>query len=185
LKFSWLICFALLSFVMCAGVAAQTAFFYAESFRQGPTQIVEQKFDVKLTPHDPTYRERIKDAHGVDRYTLSFEPHGPEGDTSITTWQVKLADLQHRMYDNVLLASPNPANDSTNERQNSLSRLDPSPFGAVPVSAKRIIKVESFYVILQVKAYHFTPPDSPYLDSMTVGVEFTDTDPRIAERIPK
>ena len=46
------------------------------------------------------------------------------------------------------------------------------------MAAKRIIKVESFYVVLQIKAYHFTPPDSPYLDSMTVGVEFTNTNPR-------
>jgi hypothetical protein len=189
LKLAWLFCFVLFCFVMCAGssLATQTApgVIYAESFRQGPTQILEQKFDVKLTPHDPTYSERIKDAHGADRYLLSFDPHGPEGDTSITSWQVKLADLQHRMYDNELLPSPNPANDSANEPQNSVSRLDPLPFGAVPIFAKRIIKVESFYVILQVKAYHFTPPDSPYLDSMTVGVEFTDTDPRIAERTPK
>jgi hypothetical protein len=51
----------------------------------------------------------------------------------------------------------------------------------VPVTAKRIIKVDSFYVVLQVKAYHFTPPDSPYLDSMRLAVEFTNTDPRVAE----
>ncbi len=49
---------------------------------------------------------------------------------------------------------------------------------ARPVGARRIIKVDDFYVVLQVKAYHFTPPDSPYLDSMTVAVEFTNTDPR-------
>jgi hypothetical protein len=184
LKLSWLVCF-----VMCAGSSLVTqaapAVIYAESFRQGSTQILEQKFDVQLTPHDRTYREHIKDSHGADRYLLSFDPHGPEGDTSITSWQVKLADLQHRLYDNVLLPSLNSASDSSNEPQKLLSRLDPVPFGAVPVSAKRIIKVETFYVVLQVKAHHFTPPDSPYLDSMTVAVEFTNADPRIAERIPK
>jgi hypothetical protein len=47
--------------------------------------------------------------------------------------------------------------------------------------ARRIIKVDSFYVVLQVKAYHFTPLDSPYLDSMTVSVEFRNTDPRQAD----
>ncbi len=176
-----------LSFILCAvpGLAAQAtpAVVYAESFRHGATQILEQKFEVKLTPHDPTYREHIKDVHGVDRYLLTFEPHGPEGDTSITSWQVKLSDLQHRMYDNVLLSSLNP--DSSSAAQNSLARLETGPFGPVPVSATRIIKVESFYVVLQVKAHHFTPPDSPYLDSMTVAVEFTDTDPRTAEPTPK
>ena len=62
-----------------------------------------------------------------------------------------------------------------------LWRLDPSRFAPVPVGARRIIKVDSFYVVLQVKAYHFTPLDSPYLDSMTVAVEFRNTDPRQAE----
>ncbi len=31
------------------------------------------------------------------------------------------------------------------------------------------------------KAYHFTPPESPYLDSMTVQVNITNTDPRAAK----
>ena len=62
--------------------------------------------------------------------------------------------------------------------KNALWRLEPGNFARVPVGAKRIIKVDSFYVVLQVKAYHFTPPDSPYLDSMTVAVELKNTDPR-------
>jgi hypothetical protein len=147
---------------------------YAESFRQGPTHVIEEKFDVKLTPQDRTYRERIKDLQGDDRYLLQFVPQGPEGDTEITSWQVKLADLRHSMYENVLMSSQGP---SLNP-QDALWRLEPATFERVSLTAKRIIKVDSFYVVLQVKAHHFTPPDSPYLDSMTVSVEFTDTDPR-------
>ena len=49
------------------------------------------------------------------------------------------------------------------------------------IERRRVIKVDGFYVVLQVKAYHFTPLDSPYLDSMTVAVEFRNTDPRQAE----
>ncbi|MGD0014724.1 MAG: hypothetical protein ABSD56_09900, partial [Bryobacteraceae bacterium] len=56
--------------------------------------------------------------------------------------------------------------------------LDPNRFGPVPIRARRIIKVDGFYVVIQVKYLHFTPLDSPYLDSMTVSVEFSDTDPR-------
>jgi hypothetical protein len=149
---------------------------YAESFRKGSTQIVEEKFDVKLTPQNRAYRERIKDSHGNDRYALSIIPHGPEGDTSITYWQVKLADLNYRIYDNVLLSSLRE--DSSAHPKSDLWILNPYVFATVPVTAKRIIKVENFYVVLQVKAYHFTPPDSPYLDSMTVAVDFTNTDPR-------
>ena len=151
---------------------------YAESFRQGSTRVVEESFEAKLSPQNPEYRERIKDLQGDDRYVFSILPQGPEGDTKITSWQVKLADLHHPIYDNVLLASQGPSDDPKGDVKNAFCRLDPSTFAAVPIGAKRIIKVDNFYVVLQVKAHHFTPPDSPYLDSMTVAVEFRNTDPR-------
>jgi hypothetical protein len=154
---------------------------YAESFRQTSTRIVEERFEVKLTPKDSVFRERIKDSHGADRYVFSINPRGPEGDTEITSWQVKLADLHHSIYDNVLLTTQEPSADP----KNTLWRLEPSGFAPVPLTAQRIIKVDSFYVVLQVKAYHFTPPDSPYLDSMTVAVDLTNTDPRTAEGAQK
>jgi hypothetical protein len=154
---------------------------YAESFRQGAGHIIEESFEARLTPQDPVYRERIKDSRGADRYAFSIVPQSPEGDTKITSWQVKLADLRHSIYDNVLLASPSPSDDPATRAKDSLCRLDPSRYATVSVSAKRIIKVESFYVVLQVNAHHFTPLDSPYLDSMTVDVEFRNTDPRQAE----
>jgi hypothetical protein len=153
---------------------------YAESFRQGSTHIIEQHFEVKLTPQDSTYRERIKDSRGADRYLFSFAPQGPEGDTEITSWQAKLADLHHVIYDNVLRVSQESSNP-----KDALWWLDPGKFTQVPIAARRIIKVENFYVVLQVKAFHFTPPDSPYLDSMTVTVELTNTDPRTAEGTQK
>ncbi len=171
--------------VLCAAMrlAAQSAAadVYAESYRQGSTRVMEESFEVKLTPQDSLYRERIKDLRGTDRYAFSLVPLGPEGDTKITSWRGKLADLQHPIYDNVLQVSPNPSDDPKNEAKNALCRLWPSTFAAVPVGAKRIMKVDNFYVVLQVKAYHFTPPESPYLDSMTVEVEFRNTDPRQAE----
>jgi hypothetical protein len=92
-----------------------------------------------------------------------------------------MADLVHPIYDNVLLVSPNPSNDPKDDAKNALCRLWPSTFAAVPVGARRIMKVDNFYVVLQVKAYHFTPPESPYLDSMTVQVQFRNTDPRQTE----
>jgi len=171
--------------ILCAAMplAAQstTTDVYAESYRQGSSRVAEESFEVKLTPQDPLYRERIKDSRGVDRYVFSIVPKGPEGDTKVTSWQGTMADLQHPIYDNVLQVSPNPSDDPKNDAKNALFRLWPSTFAAVPVGAKRIMKVDSFYVVLQVKEYHFTPPESPYLDSMTVQVEFRNTDPRQTE----
>ncbi|MFZ0542102.1 MAG: hypothetical protein WA416_15980 [Candidatus Sulfotelmatobacter sp.] len=174
----------LLLMVLCAAMplAAQSAAteVYAQSYRQGSTKVVEDSFDIKLTPQDPIFRERIKDLGGTDRYAFSIIPKGPEGDTKITSWQGTMADLQHPIYDNVLLVSPNPSDDPKEEAKNALCRLWPSTFALVPVGARRIMKVDNFYVVLQVKAYDFTPPESPYLDSMTVHVEFRNTDPRQA-----
>jgi hypothetical protein len=120
-------------------LAAQSppATVYAESFRQGTGHIVEESFEAKLTPQDAVYRERIKDSRGADRYAFSIVPRLPEGDTKIISWQVKLADLHHPIYDNVLLTSPNPSDNPANQVKDSLCRLDPSRFAAVPVSATR------------------------------------------------
>lgn len=151
---------------------------YVESFRHGETHVVEDSLDVKLTPQDSTYREHLKDSYGNDRYVFTILPRIPEGDTEITSWQARLTDLRHPIYSNILMTSPQPSEDPKNAYKDTLWRLEPGGFAAVPVGAKRIIKVDGFYVVLQVKAYHFTPPDSPYLDSMTVAVQFTNTDPR-------
>jgi hypothetical protein len=152
----------------------QNEIFYAESFRQGATQVKEESLTVKLDGQSGIYKERIKDLRGNDRYALTIIPQGPEGDDKITSWQVKLADLHHAIYDNILLASQEPGPDP----RNNLWWLDPKKFSAVPIKARRIIKVDNFYVSMQVTAYHFTPGDSPYLDSMSVEVKFTNTDPR-------
>jgi hypothetical protein len=156
----------------------QREIFYAESFRQGATQVKEESFEAKLDSHIGIYRERIKDSRGNDRYALTIIPQGPEGDDKVTSWQVKLSDLHHTIYDNVLLASQEPSSDP----KNNLWWLDPKKFSAVPIKARRIIKVDNFYVSMQVTAYHFTPGDSPYLDSMSVEVKFSNTDPRTAKQ---
>jgi len=151
---------------------------YAESFRQGSTQITEDSFDARLTPANPTYRETIKDSNGTDRYTLDITPQGPEGDTRITSWRVTLRDLKHGIYPNVLLTSVQ----GSGEDKDNLWWLNPNHFGGVPIRAKRIMKVDNFYVMIQVKDLHFTPLDSPYLDTMVVHLALTNSDPRNAKQ---
>jgi hypothetical protein len=147
---------------------------YAESFRKGATQVTEDKFEAKLTPDNATYRELIKDSYGKDRYELTVTPEGPGGDTQITAWRVKLRDLHHSIYNNILLEDQRPSQDA----KNNLWWLTANPFAPVPVRARRIVKVDGFYVVMQVTNLHFTPLDSPYLDSMAVQFEFVNKDPR-------
>jgi len=165
----------LLTLVLAAGAFAQNApTIYAQSFRQGSTQIADDKFEAKLTPENATYRERIKDAHGNDRYELTIAPQGPDGGDQITSWRVKLRDLHHSIYSNILLADQQPSPDA----RNNLWWLNPNPFGPVPIGARRIMKIDGFYVEFRVKDTHFTPLDSPYLDTMIVDFSFTNSDPR-------
>jgi hypothetical protein len=158
-----------------AVVAAQNpAATYTESFRKGQTRVTEERFLVNLTPDDPNYRERIKDTAGSDRYELTIAPEGPEGDTKITSWRVTLKDLRHPMYENLLMEQQEASADA----KNNLWWLNPNHFGLVPIRARRVVKVDGFYVAFQVKDLHFTPPDSPYLDSMSVQFAFANSDPR-------
>jgi hypothetical protein len=158
--------------MLCAQGVSPTI--YAESFRQGSTQITEESFEAKLTPQNATYREIIKDTRGGDRYELTVSPQGPEGDNKITEWRVKLRDLHHSIYSNILLENQEPSSDP----KNNLWWLNPNGLGSVPIRAKRIMKVDGFYVVIQVKDMHFTPLDSPYFDSMTVQFAFRNSDPR-------
>jgi hypothetical protein len=148
---------------------------YAESFRHDATRITEESFEMKLTSEDSTYRELIKDARGHDRFVFTVTPQVLEGRNEIVAWQARLVDLQHAMYDNILMNSQ-----PSSQPQDNLWRLDPRLYTAVPVDAKRVIKVDGFYVTMQITAHHFTPLDSPYLDSMTVHVDFKHNDPRTA-----
>ncbi len=160
--------------VLAAGAQSANPVFYAESFRQGPTKITDDSFEAKLTPDDPIYKERVKDTRGADRYIFTLAPVQAPGETQITGWRAQMTDLHHSIYDNILTTTPG----GTAEPKDILGWLNPWRFAAVPIGSRRIIKVDGFYVVLQVTAYHFMPPDSPYLDSMTVDVKLTNNDPR-------
>ncbi len=151
---------------------------YAESFRQGSTQITEETFEAKLGPQNPSYRERIKDSRGNDRYELTITPQVLEGGNQITSWRVRLRDLRHNIYSNILVADQLTNQEPSPDAKNNLWRLDPNRFGPVPIRARRIIKVDGFYVMIQVKDFHFTPLDSPYLDSMAVRFAFSNSAPK-------
>jgi len=168
---------ALLAVLIALSALAQTdsPTLYAESFRKGSTYIVEDKFEARLSPADPDYRERVHDAAGIDRYELTITPQGPQGDNKITSWRIQLRDLRHPVYHNLLVEDQAPSEDP----KNNLWWLNPNRFGGVPIRTRRIVKVDSFYVVFQVENLHFTPLDSPYLDSMVVRFELTNRDPRI------
>ncbi len=164
---------------LIAGVAAgqdSPPTVYAESFRKGPTHITEDKFELKLNSANPSYKQRLRDASGAERYELTITPKIPEGEGNdkITSWVVAFHDLRHGIYGNILQFDQ----ELSEEPRDNLYWLNPLHGAPVPILARRIIKVEGFYVVFQVKGFRYNPPDSPYLDSMTVQLELTNRDPR-------
>lgn len=152
--------------------------YYTESYQRGPTQIKEDKTEIKVTSQDPVYKQRLRDSTGVERYELALLPKigEAEGNDNITSWQVSLRDLRHAIYGNML-----QFDQELSERpRDNMFWLNPVHWAPVPIRAKRIIKVDSFYLVFQVKDFRFTPADSPYLEYMTVDMSYTNTDPRTA-----
>lgn len=171
----------LLSIALLAAVASAqnpSPTLYAESIKRGPTHIAEDKFEIKLDPNNASYKEQLRDSSGNERYELTIIPKIPlgEGTNKITSWQVSLIDPRHNIYGNLLQfdreLSENP--------KDNLYWLNPPPSAPVPIRARRIIKVDSFYIVIQVKDFRHSPAYSPYLDLMTVQMELTNHDPRTA-----
>jgi hypothetical protein len=156
------------------------SFVYAESFRKGPTRVTESASEVVLTPRSPTCRIRVKDQAGKDRYELGcFPQQASETDPRITSWEIRLADLHHKIYTNVLASAVDPTRDAT-----QIGWLDPGKFAKILITRERVIKIDGFYCTLQVKDYRFLNPDQPYLDRMTLVVHFTNSMPHM-QVIPK
>jgi hypothetical protein len=170
----WLLFFAQLTAPLFAQASPVPV--YVESFRRGSTKIKEQTLQVNLNVKNPTYQANIRDSDGDSHFVLSLTPLrvGVE-DPSILSWKASLVDVHRKIYGNLLF----PYRDQLYDKgpQGNAPALDPSPYAIIPVRTKRVIKVENFYCSLEVKQYHFVMPGQPHLDSMTVEVQFTNTNP--------
>lgn len=154
--------------------------FYIESWKRGTRQVQEQKICIRLNKAKPEYETQIKDNSGTVRYKLRLWPgRDNENDSSIVEWMVELIDITQGSEANLL----NPSNDEEQDYFSAKDRIgwlyplkNPKSTGAesdvVPIFAKRIIKIENFHLIIEVKGVHFSP-NKEGLDSITVQVEFT------------
>lgn len=171
-----LMALGLLAFAMMAQDKA--SFVYVESFRKGPTRITEVNYEVVLDAGNPTCQIHVKDQSGRDRYVFACVPQRVgQGDDRIIAWQVRLEDLHHKMYANLLMASPDVTEDHV-----QIGWLDPGKFAKIPLATERVIKIDSFYCVVQVKDSHSATPEQPYLDHLTLDVRFTNTLPHSGVR---
>jgi hypothetical protein len=171
---AWLLFFAALGGRSFAQTAPAPV--YVESFRKGPTRIVEATLEVKLDAETPAYEARIKDSSGEQHFLLSLTPvRVGQEDPRILSWRVSLIDLHRRLYGNLLF----PYRDASLNQgpKGHAATLDPSPYAVVPLRALRVIKVESFYCSFEVKQSHLRVPEQWHVDSMQVEVRMTNTNP--------
>jgi hypothetical protein len=149
---------------------------YVESFRKLSARVQETTFEVNLDTKNPSYQRQIIDSGGNSRFKLSFTPMkvGP-GDDRILSWRVTLIDNKHPVYGDLLLPSRNP--DFNESPAGHAERLDANPYAQVPLTAERVIKVDQFYCVLRVQNYRLLVPEKPYVESMSVEVKFSNTNP--------
>ena len=163
----------LCSLAFAARAQDRPSFAYVESFRKGPTRVQEQKVQINLDPNNSTCSIRVKDASGRNRYRFGCVPQASDpGDSRIIAWHVKLEDLKHPIYPNILMSTPDPMRDQT-----QIGWLDPKKFAKIDLNMERVVKVDQFYCVFRVLDSHFIALGQPYLDHMIIEVRFTNTMP--------
>jgi len=168
------------SLFLCLLLAAATVegqstpILYAESFRQGTVRIEEDAFGVGLNAHDADSFEWVRDSHGNHRYDLSIQVERAEAVDQVISWSLMLEDLRHPKAGNILMSAPEASIDPTQ----NLWKLDLSRSSAVPTRVKRIIKVDGFYVTVEVRDVHFQSRAAQYPDRADINLTMTNSDPR-------
>ena len=179
-RYKFTVAAVVLVFASAALAQTEATFVYVESFRKGSTRVKESATEIVLDTHNPTCRIHVKDEHGADRYELGCIPQtAAANDPRITSWQVRLADLHHKIYANVLM----PTADSSEDKA-QIGWLDPGKFAKIPITRERVVKVDSFYCDFQVMDYRFVNLEQPYLDRVTLAIRFTNSMPHM-QVVPK
>lgn len=198
------ILFAILILLLAAVCHAQqqseTSEIYVESWATG-NQIRETVRSFDLESSKPKQTEIIRDiGSGVYKLILTLHPAVKER-SQREFWVVELRRVlsdrnkREKLGDNLLrvVGPPGPGQDYF-PREDLIADLYPREStkidmetlgqpngggrpngGYYPIGAKRVIKVQNFYVIIQVTAFELNKTDPSKLDSMRVTVEFSNS----------
>lgn len=152
------------------------------SWSRGTTQISPKLLTVAVKAERPGYRARIKDKEGRDRFRLEVSPERVgEHDKRIVAWHVSLTKTGSQ--DNLLSISKGPQDYSPTK--DYVWWIYPGSNAPVPLYATRIIKVDGFYCVVEVKSVTFSDPENKFLSQMAMTVEFTNDDPATVDSTEK
>jgi hypothetical protein len=161
---------------------------YVEGWKTG-NKTSEQSFSFALDSSQKKRTANVTDSRQV-RYQLVLNkfPAGKQ-DYQLEYWVVELRPVilkrngKEKLGDNLLAAEgPGPGGDNFPRedlvgilypREAPKNILEKMNLYFYPISARRVIKVENFYVIIRVDAFKLSETNPKQLDSMHVTVQFT------------
>jgi hypothetical protein len=165
---------------------------YVQSWRRGERKIQPQKMLIELNRDHLAHEQVLLDAGGIPRFILQVRhsPWNKKFNAYYESWWVDLCDYrgQKRRLDVskecLLLTSSGrgPGGDYF-PKEDSVGRLYPleehqqeimkKVSNAYPLYAKRVVKVEGFYCIIQVKRHKMSQINPMMMDSLSVEIELT------------
>lgn len=161
---------------------------YVESWKTGGRDIQEQTIAVELSPSQRNYEAVLSSRSGAIKYllTIDFELWGLAG-SPVERYKVSLSEytgaprLGKRLpsYDLLMREQPSSGKDWF-PKEDSVAEFYPLEdipffkygFTGYPISAKRVIKVESFYCIIQAAPFKISLERPRTFDSLTLQIEF-------------
>ena len=161
--------------------------FYVESWKRGEQKIQEQKLIVELNQSHLEYERTINDSTGQPRYILQIR-HWPlkKGENHYESWWVDMCEFRKPnrkpkfSSDCKLISEEGRGVGDNFPRGDFIGWLYPlenpnffrNGVAAYPILAKRVIKVDAFYCIMQVTSYKMSKTNPRAVDSLTVEIEF-------------
>jgi hypothetical protein len=167
-----------------------TNVFYIESWKRGEQKIQEQKLTVELNQSNLEYERTLNDSIGQPRYILQIR-HWPlkKGSYLYESWWVDLCEFRKpnrkpKFSSDCKLMSEEGRGVGDNFPKGDfigwLYPLENPKFfldgvAAYPIMAKRVIKVDGFFCIIQVTDYKMSKSNPKAVDTLTLEIEFRNT----------
>lgn len=161
-----------------AGDREHKKIYYAESWKHGTRRIKEQKIKLKLDAQNRRFEAEIKDLSETYSYSLEVVP------LAYRTFGEKLwaIELWEPGDQPPLLQTHDKSGHEffIEDRYRVFYPVEDANFRktgyvGIPLSAKRVFKIESFYCIVQVTSYRLDPKRWRVLESLELEIEFTNT----------
>ncbi len=157
-----------------------------ESWKKGKKQIGERLLNITLSAEQNSYETIIQDQSGRDSYKLILlrYPAGKE-DYNLQYLVVRLQEIlpetgntKDELRGNLLTMQAQGTGGDFFPQQDLVGFLYPNEtpnrlfVQFYPIYTKRIIKVESFFVVLQVSDFQMNSKNNKLLDRININIEF-------------